>query len=97
MVNASKPPGVWQTYDIIFESPRWNEQGELLKKAVITVLYNGVVIHNRYEILGNTRWKTLAAYGRPHPPEVFIQLQDHNDPVRYRNVWIRSLRMNDTE
>ena len=54
LVNASKAPGEWQTYDIIFESPRWNEKGELVKKAVATVLHNGVVVQNRYEFTGIT-------------------------------------------
>jgi hypothetical protein len=97
LVNASKPPGEWQTYDIIFESPRWNEQNELIKKACVTVIHNGVVAHHRYEFAGATDgisrevpWKTLPKY-TPHPPEVFIALQDHNNPVRYRNIWIRTL------
>ena len=98
LVNACKPPGEWQTYDIIFESPRWNDQGELVKKAVITVLHNGVVVQNHYELAGITDgitsevpWKTLSKYSRPHPPEVFIELQYHNNPLRYRNIWIRRL------
>jgi hypothetical protein len=98
LVNPSKPPGEWQTYDIIFESPRWNDQGELTKKAVITVLYNGVVVQNHSEFTGVTDgitrevpWKTLSKYPRPHPPEVFIELQYHNNPLRYRNIWIRTL------
>jgi hypothetical protein len=98
LVNASKPPGEWQTYDIIFESPRWNEQGELVKKAVVSVLHNGVVVQNHYEFTGTTDgisrevpWKTLAKYGTPHPPEVFIELQYHNNPLRFRNIWIRRL------
>jgi hypothetical protein len=98
LVNPSKPPGEWQTYDIIFESPRWNEQGELVKKAVITVLYNGVVVQNHYELTGITDgitrevpWRTLSKYPRPHPPAVFIELQYHNNPLRYRNIWIRKL------
>jgi len=98
LVNPSKPPGEWQTYDIIFESPRWNEQGELVKKAVITVVYNGVVVQNHYELTGITDgitsevpWRTLSKYPRPHPPEVFIELQYHNNPLRYRNIWIRKL------
>ncbi len=97
-VNASKPPGEWQTYDIIFESPRWNEQGELVKKAAITVLHNGVVVQNHYEFVGITDgitrevpWKTLSKYGKPHPPEVFVELQYHNNPLRFRNVWIRKM------
>jgi len=98
LVNASKPPGQWQTYDIIFESPRWTDQGELVKKAVVTVLHNGVVVQNRYEFTGITDgitrevpWRTLSKYGSPHPPEVFIELQYHNNPLRFRNIWIRKL------
>ncbi|HEY4953112.1 MAG TPA: DUF1080 domain-containing protein [Verrucomicrobiae bacterium] len=100
LVNASKPPGVWQTYEIIFESPRWNDRGELVKKAVITVLHNGVVIQNHYELTGMTDgingaepWKSLSKYPVPHPPEVFIELQDHKNPVRFRNIWIRPLHL----
>jgi hypothetical protein len=98
LVNASKPPGDWQTYDIIFESPRWNEKGELVKKAAVTVLHNGVVVQNHYEFIGVTDgitatvpWKSLSKYTAPHAPEVFVELQDHNNPVRYRNIWIRSV------
>ncbi len=98
LVNASKPPGEWQTYDIVFESPRWNDRAELVKKAVVTVLHNGVVVQNRYEFTGITDgitrevpWKTLAKYPAPHPAEVFIELQYHNNPLRYRNLWIRKL------
>jgi hypothetical protein len=98
LVNASKPPGEWQTYDIIFESPRWNDKGDLVKKACVTVLHNGVVVQNHYEFTGSTDgisaavpWKTLSRYVGPHPPEVFIELQDHDNPVRFRNIWIRKL------
>jgi Domain of Unknown Function (DUF1080) len=99
LANASKPPGQWQAYDIIFESPRWDEKGNLVKKACATVLHNGVVVQNHYEFLGCTDgisavvpWRALSKYPAPHPPEVFIELQEHNaNPVRYRNVWIRRL------
>jgi len=98
LVNASKPPGEWQTYDIVFESPRWNDKGELTKKAVITVLQNGVVVQNHYELIGMTDginaeepWKSLSKYPLHHPPEVFVELQDHNNPVRFRNIWIRRM------
>ncbi len=100
LVNASKPPGEFQSYDILFESPRWNDKGELTKKAIITVLHNGVVIQNHYELVGMTDginslqpWRTLSKYPAPHAPEVFIQLQDHNNPVRFRNIWIRSMHL----
>ena len=100
LVNASKPPGEWQSYDIIFESPRWNDKKELIKKAVITVLHNGVVVQNHYELQGGTDgingaipWKSVTKYAVVHPPEVFIELQDHTNPVRFRNIWIRSLHL----
>jgi hypothetical protein len=97
LVNASKPPGDWQSYDIIFESPRWNDAGQLVKKAAVTVIHNGVVLHHRQEYFGRTDGiggvphKTLGSYGAPHAPAVFIELQDHNNPVRFRNIWIREL------
>ena len=97
LVNASKPPGEWQTYDIIFESPRWNADGNLVKKANVTVIQNGVVLHHKREFFGSTDGiggvphKTLGAYTKPHPPEVCIELQDHHNPVRFRNIWIRAL------
>jgi hypothetical protein len=98
LVNASKPPGAWQTYDIVFESPRWSEKGEVVKKACVTVIHNGVVVQNHYELVGATDgisrevpWKSLSKYPAPHAPEVFVELQDHNNPVRYRNIWIRAL------
>jgi len=102
LVNASKPPGEWQSYDILFESPRWNDKGELIKKAVITVLHNGMVIQNHYELLGATDgingavpWRSSSKYTAPHAPEVFIGLQgDHSPGLRYRNIWIRPLHLN---
>jgi hypothetical protein len=99
LANASRPPGEWQSYDILFESPRWSENGELTKKAIITVLHNGVVVQNHYELIGGTDginsgvpYKSVSKYPPPHAPEVFIALQDHANPVHYRNIWIRSLQ-----
>jgi hypothetical protein len=97
LVNASRPPGEWQTYEVIFESPRWNDAGELVKKGNVTVIHNGVLLHHRRELIGCTdgiggvAHTALAAYPKPHPPEVFIELQDHGNPMRYRNIWIRPL------
>jgi hypothetical protein len=97
LVNASKPPGAWQSYDIIFESPRWDASGSLVKKANVTVIHNGVVVQHKREYFGSTDGvggvphKALGAYAKPHPPEVFLELQDHNNPVRFRNIWIRTL------
>ena len=67
----------------------------LVKKAAVTVLHNGVVVQNRQEYFGRTDGigglphKSLGSYGTPHPPAVFIELQDHNNPVRFRNIWAR--------
>jgi hypothetical protein len=91
LVNASKPPGEWQSYDIIWESPRWDADGKIAKKAAVTVIHNGVVLHHRKEYQGNTPHQRNGDYSRPHPPEVFIQLQDHNNPMRFRNIWLRKL------
>jgi hypothetical protein len=100
LVNASKPPGEWQTYDIIWESPRWNEKNELVQKACVTVIYNGVVVQHRTEFIGSTdgiggsvAYKAKSFY-KQHDPAVFIELQNHNsNPVRYRNIWIRDLHL----
>lgn len=91
LVNASKAPGRWQTYDIIFESPRWDDAGRLLKKANVTVIHNGVVLHHKREYGGNTPHRRNGDYDKPHAPEMFIQLQDHNNPMRFRNIWVRSI------
>jgi hypothetical protein len=97
LVNASKPPGEWQSYDIIFESPRWDEKGVLTKKAAVTVIQNGVVLHHKLDYIGRTDGigglpnYSLGSYGDPHAPEVFLALQDHREPVRFRNIWIRPL------
>lgn len=102
LVNACKPPGEWQSYDILFESPRWNDKGELVKKAAVTVLHNGLVVQNHYELVGCTDginpavpWRSASKYPEPHPPEVFVQLQDHKNPVRFRNIWIRPMHLGD--
>jgi 3-keto-disaccharide hydrolase len=91
LVNASKAPGEWQSYDIIFESPRWDKDGKIVKKANVTVLHNGVLLHHKKEYQGDTPHQNNGNYNNPHAPEVFIELQDHNNPMRFRNVWLRSI------
>ncbi len=90
LVNASRPPGAWQTYDIIFEAPRWKD-GDLMQSAYVTVIHNGVVIHHRKEYIGRTMHRRVGVYDRPHAPRGYIELQDHSNPTRFRNVWIREL------
>ena len=91
LVNASRGPGEWQTYDILFEGPRWDESGKLTRKASMTVLHNGVAIHNKRDLYGNTVYRGVGNYDQPHPPTGHIELYEHGNPVRFRNIWIRPL------
>jgi hypothetical protein len=90
LVNAALPPGQWQTYDILFTRPRFDEQGQLLSPARVTVLHNSVLTQNNVALTGPTNWLERAPY-RLHPDKMPLGLQDHGNPVRYRNVWIREL------
>jgi len=85
----ARKPGEWNVYDIVFEAPHF-EGDRLVKPAFQTVFYNGVVVHNRKELLGPMVYRQVAHY-RPHAAELPLGLQDHNNPVRYRNIWIRRL------
>ncbi len=88
LVNASRPPGQWQSYDIVFHAPHFDTDGKLLRPAHVTVLHNGVLVQDHVEIHGPT------ATGDPyklHPEKLPLDLQDHNHPVRYRNIWVREL------
>ena len=90
LVNASKVPGAWQSYDIIFETARW-EDGKLVKKANVTVIHNGVLLHHKKEYSGPSLHRQVGTYNKQHPPHGAIHLQDHDNPMRFRNIWIRSL------
>jgi hypothetical protein len=96
-VNASRPPGEWQTYDIIWEAPRWDTSGKLVKKAHATVLHNGVLVHHDRELFGRTGHRMFGNYDKPQPPHGFIQLYEHGNPVRFRNIWIRPIRTDDSQ
>jgi hypothetical protein len=89
LVNAARRPGEWQSYDIVFEAPRF-ENGTLVRPAMQTVFWNGVVVHNRKEAIGATVYRQVARY-TPHAAQMPLMLQDHANPVRYRNIWIRRL------
>ena len=87
LVNACRPPGEWQTYDIIYTAPRFNDNGILVSPGRVTVIHNGVVVQNNTEIRGTTEYigmpKNIAHGKGP------LRLQDHGNLVSYRNVWIR--------
>ena len=91
LVNVCRPPGEWQSFDIVFRRPRFDQQGVLQRSARMTVHHNGVLIHDARELWGPTSWLQHAPYSS-HPDRLPIGLQDHGNPVRYRNIWLRELR-----
>ena len=90
LVNACRPPGQWQTYDIVFHGPRFDKNGKLLRPAHATVLHNGVLVQDNVELTGPTEHKQRPPY-EVHAEKMPLSLQDHGHPVRYRNIWIREL------
>ncbi len=90
LVNACREPGEWQTFDIIYTAPRFDADGNVVSPAVMTVLHNGVLIQNHSELKGPTVYKGQPEY-EPHSDREPLMLQDHSDPVSYRNIWIRNL------
>jgi Domain of Unknown Function (DUF1080) len=90
LVNAARRPGEWQSYDIIFERPRFAADGSLVRPAYATVLLNNVVVQHRQPFLGTTVWRKIATY-TPHADSLPLQLQDHGSPVSFRNIWARRL------
>ena len=92
MVNASRPPGEWQSYDIVFRAPKFGSLGKMKEKGSCTVFHNGVLIHYNVEISGPTAY--IGAHTPiMHPEKLPLRLQDHGDKVRFRNVWVRELSL----
>lgn len=94
LVNACRKPGEWQIYDIIFHRPLFDETGKVLRRATFTVLHNGVLVQDHSILSGGTGWigpHAVSEY-KSHPDKLPIALQDHGNPVRYRNIWIRELK-----
>jgi hypothetical protein len=94
LVNVCRPPGQWQSYDIIYHRPTFDKDGNVDRKATFTVFHNGVLIHDHIELTGGTGWVNEHAVTdyQPHGDKGPIMLQDHGNPVRFRNVWIRELK-----
>ena len=90
LVNVMRKPGEWNSYDIIWNTPRFDTEGNLTEPATVTVLHNGILVQNNFELLGDTPFNRPPRY-RPHPPELPIRLQDHRNPVRFRNIWVRKI------
>jgi hypothetical protein len=94
LVNVSRKPGEWQSYDIIFHRPVFDESGKVTRRATFTVLHNGVLIQDHVVLSGGTGWMGphAASDYKAHPDKMPFSLQDHGNPVRFRNVWIRELK-----
>jgi hypothetical protein len=90
LVNASRGPGEWQTYDVIFTAPRFNDNGAVKSQARITVFHNGVLVQNDMAIWGGTQYIGTPTYEK-HGDKEPLRLQDHGNPNSYRNIWIRPL------
>ena len=91
LVNACKKPGEWQTYDIIYTAPRFNDDGTFFTPPTVTVLHNGVLVQNNSKMRGPTEYIGIPEYTvKKHGPGS-ISLQDHGNPVSFRNIWIREL------
>lgn len=90
LVNATKAPGEWNSYDIIFTAPRFNEDGMLISPAKLTVLHNGVLVQNNFQLRGPTEYIGIPNYTK-HKEKLPIHLQDHGNPVSFRNIWVREL------
>ena len=90
MVNAMRPPGEWNVYDIVWTAPRFKPDGKLQSPAYITVLHNGVLVQNHFALLGDTPYNRPPQY--VPPTELPVRLQNHGNPVKYRNIWIRELK-----
>jgi hypothetical protein len=91
LVNASRPPGEWQAYDIVYEAPRFDAAGAVTKRARLTVFHNGMLVQHARELIGPTTNKVRTPYSA-HPEALPMSLQDHGNPIRFRNVWVRELK-----
>jgi len=90
LVNACRPPGKWQTYDIIFHRPHFGKDGKVKRAARMTVFLNGILIQDNVKLTGPTAWKKRPPY-QAHADKLPLSLQDHGNPVRFRNIWVREL------
>jgi hypothetical protein len=93
LVNACCKPGQWQSFDVVYHRPQFDPSGKVVRRAIFTVFQNGVLIQDHVELQGGTNWISAHAVTGyvPHDDRGPLKLQDHNNPVRFRNIWIREL------
>ncbi len=92
LVNASRAPGTWQTYDVVWIAPRFDPAGRLLSPARATVFQNGVVVQHDVVLRGSTANRGAPAY-QAHAPKLPLELQDHDNPIAFRNIWVREIAL----
>jgi len=94
LANACRKPGEWQTYDIVYHRPTFDKDGNVVRKATFTVFQNGILVQDHAELTGGTGWRGPHAISdyEAHGDKGPIMLQDHGNPVRYRNIWVRELK-----
>ncbi|MEZ7919928.1 MAG: DUF1080 domain-containing protein [Akkermansiaceae bacterium] len=94
LVNASRKAGEWQSYDIIFHRPLFDKDGKVTRRATFTILHNGVLIQDHIGLSGGTGWRgpNAASEYKAHADKLPISMQDHGNPVRFRNIWVRELK-----
>jgi hypothetical protein len=92
LVNAARKPGEWQTYDIVFRAPQFDDSGKVIKAAYLTLFWNGILVQDRVEVRGTTTHNGAPSY-KAYAAEQPLSLQEHGDPVRFRNIWVRRLRV----
>ena len=90
LVNPCRPKGQWNVYDIIYHAPRWDDNGNLIAPGRATVIFNGVLVQDNRDFWGTTAHMRRASYGKPHGAGP-IRIQDHGDPISFRNIWVRPL------
>ena len=90
LVNASRPPGVWQTYDIVFHRPHFDAKGKVTTPARMTIFHNGILVQDDQTVIGPTTNSRRDPY-LAHADRVPLQLHDHGNPMRFRNIWLREL------
>jgi len=92
LVNAALPPGEWQTYDVVWTAPRFNEDGTVLSPAKITVLHNGILVQNNFILKGDTPYIGQPSYHKHGACPIKLQAHgDPSEPISYRNIWVRPL------
>ena len=93
LVNPNRKPGQWQTYNVVWTAPTFNEDGSLKTPAYVTVFFNGVLVQNHFELKGQTLYRGTPFYKKYDRAPIKLQAHgDHSEPISFRNIWVRELK-----